>query len=136
MMETAEVLELPVAVSVEGMAHQFVVMSMFGRVVGTEVGLQREAEEDIVGDVFFLLERGLFCFACEVLLRVRRGVRRCGEKMPRLRWSFLRTGLDVINVEAVAKGCSSEREEQDLSQGGRFVGKVLEIGPGRTRQLT
>jgi hypothetical protein len=70
MMETAEVVELPVAVSVEGMAHQFVVMSMFGRVVGTEVGLQRDAEAvDMVGCVF-LLERGfvLFvrcCCACD-----------------------------------------------------------------------
>jgi hypothetical protein len=35
---------------VEGTTHQFVVMSMEGRVVGTEVGLQRDAEvEDMVG---------------------------------------------------------------------------------------
>jgi hypothetical protein len=74
----------------------------------------------------FFFWRGV-CFVCEVLLRVRRGVRCYGEEMPRLRWSFLRIGLGGINVEAVSKGCSSEREEQDLSQSERFVGKVLGI---------
>lgn len=41
---------------VEGTTHQFVVMLMEGRVVGTEIGLQRDAEvEDMVGVVLLVL---------------------------------------------------------------------------------
>jgi len=38
-----ELLDGDVELFVEGTAHQFVAMSMFGRVVGTEEGLQRDA---------------------------------------------------------------------------------------------
>jgi hypothetical protein len=41
--------------------------------------------------------------------------------MPRLCWNSLGIGLDDgVNVEAVSKGCSSEIEEQDLSQSERL----------------
>lgn len=101
----------------EGMAHQFVVMSMFGREVGTVVGLQRA--EDIFGDVVW----GCLSFGWlgvgEVLARVGAGVRSCAERKCRgFRWnSLFETRPNVINVKAaVARVRSSGEEDSSQSE--------------------
>jgi hypothetical protein len=83
MIETAEVVELPVADSVEGMAHQFVVMSMFGRVVGTEPGLQTA---DMVGDVVVAFSIGVFLVS--VSCCADGGACNPGVDTPRLCWNL------------------------------------------------
>jgi hypothetical protein len=73
-----EELDGDVVLLVEGTTHQFMVMSMEGRVVGTDVGLQKDAEVEVmIGFDVVLFRLGIsWCFLVlveELMLCVRLG---------------------------------------------------------------